>query len=140
MGSAGPKILACLKTSVIGPPGSRRSAQPASSEEREQDQRGAARPAAHAHDGYPSKRGSISPKIVAPRRKASGSVAAAPAGRPCCHHAARWSSDRKKLSVCQSEVHALPRRSLRSPIHAMRSSPPTGPSGVTSSAKASPQW
>ena len=129
MGSAGPKILACLKTSVIGPPGSRRSAQPATARSGEQDQHGRARPGAHVHDGYPSKRGSISPKIVAPRRKASGNVAAAPAGRPCCHHAARCSSDRKKLSVCQSDVHALPRRSLRSPTQAMRSSPPTGPLG-----------
>ena len=95
---------------------------------------------ARAHGAYRSRRGSSSPKIVAPRRKASGSVAAAPAGCPCRHHAARWSSDRKKLSVCQSEVHALPRRSRRSPTHAISPSPPTGPSGVTSSAKPSPQW
>jgi len=90
--------------------------------------------------GACSNRGSSSPKIVAPSRNASGNVAAEPDARLSVHHSATCSSDRKKLSVCQRAVHALPRRSPRSPIQAITPGLFSGPVGVIASSIGSAQW
>ena len=86
-----------------------------------------------------SSRGSRSPKIAAPRRKASVSVSAAPAAPLAFHHSRACSSDRKKFRVCQSAVHALPRRSSRVPTHAKTPASPSGPAGATSRLSGSSQ-
>jgi hypothetical protein len=87
----------------------------------------------------PMIRTSRSPKMCAPRTKASCSVAATPAAWVLSHQRARCSSDRKKFSMCQSEAQAFARTSSRRPIHTIASPLSSGASGASPRSIASPQ-
>lgn len=81
-----------------------------------------------------------SPKIEAPSLNASSIVRAAPATSGCFSCQARtWSSDRKKLIVVQSDVHAR-RLESRWPIQTIKPvAVGSGPEGSAASVSGSPQ-
>lgn len=85
---------------------------------------------------------SRSPKIAAPSLNASTIVSAAPptSGFASCQ-ARMSSSDRKKLIVVQSDVHARRSSAARLPTQTITfAAAASGPEGSTASASASPQW
>ena len=79
--------------------------------------------------------------MCSPSLNASSMVMPAPAtfGLPS-RHARMYSSDRKKLSVVQSESHARRPSSTRFPTHTMTpAASRPGPDGSTDSSRAAPQ-
>ncbi len=80
------------------------------------------------------------PKIRFASLNASTAVAPAPAVSGfAARHALRCSSDRKKLSVVQSDVHTRRSPSPRLPTQTMTSPAPTGPVASAARSSGSPQ-